>query len=69
MEPIAAFGHEVLRLVALAYPDFTDEGSTVIARDVFLDGLHPSFQVPLRSKQKLRPQLLPLWCKKSNGYS
>ena len=50
MEPIAAFGHEVLRLVALAYPDFADEASTVIARDVFLDGLHPSFQVPLRSK-------------------
>ena len=45
MEPIAAFGHEVLRLVALAYSDF-------IARDVFLDGLHPSFQVPLRSKQE-----------------
>ena len=50
MEPIAAFAHEVLRLVALAYPDFADEASTVIARDVFLDGLHPSFQVPLRSK-------------------
>ena len=52
MEPIAAFGHEVLRLVALAYPDFTDEASTVMARDVFLNDLHTNFQVPLCSKQE-----------------
>ena len=45
MEAIAAFGHDVLRLVALAYPDFTDAASTVIDREVFLDGLHPSTQV------------------------
>ena len=52
MKPIATFGHEVLRLVALAYRDFADESPTTIARDVFLDGLYPSFQVPLLSKQE-----------------
>ena len=53
MESIAAFGPLAIRLVALAYTDFTAEASTVIARDVFFDGLPPRFLVYLHSRQEV----------------
>lgn len=52
IQPVAAFAHEVCRLVTLAYPNFDEDAAAVIARDVFLEGLEPAFQVTLRSSKE-----------------
>ena len=47
-EPVEAFGYEIerlVRLICMAYPEFPSESATVIARDVFLEGLKTEFQV------------------------
>ena len=42
-EPIEAFAHEIARLVDLAYPESNDVKT--LARDAFLEGLPPNFQL------------------------
>ena len=47
-EPLAAFAHDIDRLVRLAYPGFDSGSAITLARDAFLDGLPREFQILLR---------------------
>ena len=51
-ESVQTYAHKLSELVKLAYPKFGDASQNTIAKDYFVQGLHPSMQTALKSSPR-----------------
>ena len=51
-EAAQTYAHKILELVKLAYPTFDNTTRATIAKDYFVQGLHPEMQKSLKSMEK-----------------
>ena len=53
-ESTQTFAYNLMELVKLAYPSFTEEVRKTLAKDYFVKGVHPKMQVALKSLERFK---------------
>ena len=53
-ESTQTFAYNLMELVKLAYPSFTDDVRRTLAKDYFVKGVHPKMQIALKSIERFK---------------
>ena len=53
-ESTQTFAYNLIELVKLAYPSFTDDVRRTLAKDYFVKGVHPKMQIALKSIERFQ---------------